>query len=272
MDGTEVIHGVRGWSTTPIIVLSVWGAEPQKVAALDAGADDYVTKPFGMDELLARLRAAVRRSAPAPDEPVVTHPRLHRRPGRQAGHQGRRRRPADPDRVAAARDPGPQPRPPDHPEAAAAGRLGPARTGRSPTTCGSTSPSAGRRLVRADQRGHDLHAAEGVRQRRRVADRHRGGQRRGRRVTIPPRGATPARCWSPRASSSASWSPASPGWRTPRTPRRASSATRRCSRRRPRRSSAHRARRPPALPARAARDHADPLHRRATPASTASRS
>jgi two-component system KDP operon response regulator KdpE len=74
MDGTEVIHGVRGWSTTPIIVLSVWGAEPQKVAALDAGADDYVTKPFGMDELLARLRAAVRRSSPAPDEPVVTTP------------------------------------------------------------------------------------------------------------------------------------------------------------------------------------------------------
>jgi len=71
MDGTEVIHGVRGWSTTPIIVLSVWGAEHQKVAALDAGADDYVTKPFGMDELLARLRAAVRRAAPAPDEPVV---------------------------------------------------------------------------------------------------------------------------------------------------------------------------------------------------------
>jgi two-component system KDP operon response regulator KdpE len=74
MDGTEVIHGIRGWSTTPIIVLSVWGAEPQKVAALDAGADDYVTKPFGMDELLARLRAAVRRSAPAPDEPVVSTP------------------------------------------------------------------------------------------------------------------------------------------------------------------------------------------------------
>jgi two-component system KDP operon response regulator KdpE len=74
MDGTEVIHGVRGWSTTPIIVLSVWGAEPQKVAALDAGADDYVTKPFGMDELLARLRAAVRRAAPALDEPIVTTP------------------------------------------------------------------------------------------------------------------------------------------------------------------------------------------------------
>src|ERR1700758_52783 len=71
MDGTEGIHGVRGWSTTPIIVLSVWGAEHQKVAALDAGADDYVTKPFGMDELLARLRAAVRRAVPAPDEPVL---------------------------------------------------------------------------------------------------------------------------------------------------------------------------------------------------------
>jgi two-component system, OmpR family, KDP operon response regulator KdpE len=71
MDGTEVIRGVRGWTSTPIIVLSVWGQENQKVAALDAGADDYVTKPFGMDELLARLRAAVRRAAPAPDEPVV---------------------------------------------------------------------------------------------------------------------------------------------------------------------------------------------------------
>ena len=72
MDGTDVIRGVRGWSSTPIIVLSAWGQEGQKVAALDAGADDYVTKPFGMDELLARLRAAVRRAAPAPDEPVIS--------------------------------------------------------------------------------------------------------------------------------------------------------------------------------------------------------
>jgi two-component system KDP operon response regulator KdpE len=71
MDGTEVIRGVRGWTSTPIIVLSAWGQESQKVAALDAGADDYVTKPFGMDELLARLRAAVRRASPGPDEPVV---------------------------------------------------------------------------------------------------------------------------------------------------------------------------------------------------------
>ncbi len=72
MDGTDVIRGVRGWTSTPIIVLSAWGQESQKVAALDAGADDYVTKPFGMDELLARLRAAVRRASPAPDEPVVS--------------------------------------------------------------------------------------------------------------------------------------------------------------------------------------------------------
>jgi two-component system KDP operon response regulator KdpE len=71
MDGTEVIRGIRGWSRAPIMVLSARGQEAQKVEALDAGADDYVTKPFGMDELLARLRAATRRAAPSNDEPVV---------------------------------------------------------------------------------------------------------------------------------------------------------------------------------------------------------
>ena len=71
MDGEEVIRGVRGWSATPIIVLSAREQEQAKVAALDAGADDYVTKPFGMDELLARLRAAVRRALPAHEQPVV---------------------------------------------------------------------------------------------------------------------------------------------------------------------------------------------------------
>jgi two-component system, OmpR family, KDP operon response regulator KdpE len=65
LDGSEVIAGIRGWSTIPIIVLSARTDSSDKVAALDAGADDYVTKPFGMDELLARLRAAVRRSAAA---------------------------------------------------------------------------------------------------------------------------------------------------------------------------------------------------------------
>ena len=72
MDGAEVIAGVRGWSGVPILVLSARGQEGAKVAALDAGADDYITKPFGMDELLARLRAAVRRAAPDADDPVVT--------------------------------------------------------------------------------------------------------------------------------------------------------------------------------------------------------
>ena len=71
MDGTEVIRGIRGWSSAPIIVLSARGQETQKVEALDAGADDYVTKPFGMNELLARLRAATRRATPGADEPVV---------------------------------------------------------------------------------------------------------------------------------------------------------------------------------------------------------
>ncbi|MBW8482213.1 response regulator [Actinomadura parmotrematis] len=74
LDGGEVIAGLRGWLTAPIIVLSARHASAEKVAALDAGADDYVTKPFGMDELLARLRAAVRRAAPAEEGPVVVTP------------------------------------------------------------------------------------------------------------------------------------------------------------------------------------------------------
>jgi two-component system KDP operon response regulator KdpE len=72
ISGIEVVQGLRGWTTVPIIILSARGAERDKVAALDAGADDYVTKPFGMDELLARLRAALRRNAPAPEAAVVT--------------------------------------------------------------------------------------------------------------------------------------------------------------------------------------------------------
>ena len=71
LDGVEVIEGLRGWTQAPIIVLSGRADSPDKVAALDAGADDYVTKPFGMEELLARMRAALRRAAPAADEPVA---------------------------------------------------------------------------------------------------------------------------------------------------------------------------------------------------------
>jgi two-component system KDP operon response regulator KdpE len=72
MDGVEVVEGIRGWSAVPVIVLSARHLEQSKVRALDAGADDYVTKPFGMDELLARIRAALRRAVPAVEEPVVT--------------------------------------------------------------------------------------------------------------------------------------------------------------------------------------------------------
>ena len=64
MDGVEVVAGLRGWASVPIVVLSARDSQWAKVDALDAGADDYVTKPFGMDELLARLRAAVRRAQP----------------------------------------------------------------------------------------------------------------------------------------------------------------------------------------------------------------
>lgn len=73
MSGIEVLAGLRGWLSAPVIVLSARADSSDKVEALDAGADDYVTKPFGMDEFLARLRAAVRRGATATetDEPVV---------------------------------------------------------------------------------------------------------------------------------------------------------------------------------------------------------
>ena len=70
LDGVEVIRRLRRWNEVPILVLSARHGSDDKIQALDAGADDYVTKPFGMDELLARLRAALRRGAPG-DAPVV---------------------------------------------------------------------------------------------------------------------------------------------------------------------------------------------------------
>jgi two-component system KDP operon response regulator KdpE len=71
MDGFEVLRRVRAWSAVPIVVLSARGEEDDKVAALDLGADDYLTKPFGIRELLARLRAVRRRPAPDDAEPLV---------------------------------------------------------------------------------------------------------------------------------------------------------------------------------------------------------
>jgi two-component system KDP operon response regulator KdpE len=73
LSGVEVLRTIRAWSQVPVIVLSARHGSDDKVEALDVGADDYVTKPFGMDELLARVRAAVRRAVPdQPAEPVVT--------------------------------------------------------------------------------------------------------------------------------------------------------------------------------------------------------
>ena len=70
-DGVEVTRRLREWTQTPIIILSVREAENDKVAALDAGADDYLTKPFGTGELMARMRVALRRLSSKPDEPIL---------------------------------------------------------------------------------------------------------------------------------------------------------------------------------------------------------
>jgi two-component system KDP operon response regulator KdpE len=72
MDGVDVIRGLRGWTSVPIVILSGRTDSADKVDALDAGADDYLTKPFGVDELMARMRALARRSAPDDVQPVVT--------------------------------------------------------------------------------------------------------------------------------------------------------------------------------------------------------
>lgn len=72
IDGKEVVRRIREWSGTPIVILSARDQEREKVEALDAGADDYVTKPFGVSELLARIRVAIRRSAHTEGEPIMT--------------------------------------------------------------------------------------------------------------------------------------------------------------------------------------------------------
>jgi len=77
MDGVEVTRLLREWAQTPIIILSVRGSEGDKIAALNAGADDYLTKPFGIGELLARLRAALRRATQPSNEPVFAHGSLN---------------------------------------------------------------------------------------------------------------------------------------------------------------------------------------------------
>src|SRR6516225_9049938 len=93
LDGVEVIQGLRGWTKAPIIVLSGRADSMDKVEALDAGADDYITKPFGVEELLARMRAATRRTGAAEDPPQVrlgdiTVDLAAKRVTRDTGHDG----------------------------------------------------------------------------------------------------------------------------------------------------------------------------------------
>lgn len=97
LDGVEVIAGLRGWTTAPILVLSGRADSTEKVEALDAGADDYLTKPFSMDELLARIRAVTRRAAPAEELPQfrlgdlvadLAAKRVSPAPGNAGGRQG----------------------------------------------------------------------------------------------------------------------------------------------------------------------------------------
>ena len=90
--GTDVCRELRGWSTAPILVLSAVGEEKEKIAALDAGADDYVTKPFSGDELLARLRAALRRTGAAPTSAASSGRGRPRRSSSSRQWERRRRR------------------------------------------------------------------------------------------------------------------------------------------------------------------------------------
>ena len=138
LDGVEVIQGLRGWTKAPIIVLSGRADSLDKVEALDAGADDYVTKPFGVEELLARMRAAVRRTGIPEDLPRIrlgdlvvdlAAKRVIRQapvpaggdaagpgPGGQGSGGGH---PADADRMAPARGAAAEPRQAAQPEPAA---------------------------------------------------------------------------------------------------------------------------------------------------------
>ena len=169
IDGVDVIRGLRAWTTIPIIVLSARDQERDKVQALDAGADDYVSKPFGMDELLARLRAAERRAAPAGEEAVVvTEGFTVDLAAKRVSGGGRR--PSDADRVAPGGDPGPPPRQARQPATAAAGGLGSEVRGRDelPPRVHGADPAEARARSRAPpllhhRAGHGLSLrAEGV--------------------------------------------------------------------------------------------------------------
>ena len=141
--GVEVCREVRGWSRLPILVLSAVGDEREKVRALDAGADDYITKPFGSDELLARLRAVLRRSAEAGGSPRIELGELVIDLADRRIVARRRGGASDADRVRARPRARPASRPPGHPPPAAAGGMGAGVRRPRPTTSGCTSPTSG---------------------------------------------------------------------------------------------------------------------------------
>ena len=136
IDGVEVIRGIRGWSEVPIIVLSARHQSMSKVEALDLGADDYVTKPFGMDELLARLRAALRR-APAPSRTPGSRPRASPSTSTPSGWCGTGRGAPDPEGVGHRRGAGAEPRAAWSPSASCSTTSGAPSTRRRRSTCGS---------------------------------------------------------------------------------------------------------------------------------------
>ena len=122
--GMDVIDGLRGWTSVPIIALSAHSTEADKVTALDAGANDYMTKPFGIAELMARLRVALRTPHAANETPLVVTVGFHIGPRGQACAPRGLRRPSDGHRVGDRGVPGPQPWPSCHASAAARAGVG----------------------------------------------------------------------------------------------------------------------------------------------------
>ena len=164
-DGVEVCAQLRSWSEMPILVLSAIGEEAQKVRALEAGADDYVTKPFGPKELVARLRAALRRAPGGAEEPVVELGGLRVDLASRLVSRGRRGDPPHPDRVRAARHAGPQP-------GAAADAPGAADRGLGPGLgAGHGDPPHPRRQPASQDRAAGRRAPDPHRPRGRLPDR-----------------------------------------------------------------------------------------------------
>ena len=153
-DGIEVCRQLREWSEMPIIVLSAVGEEEQKVRALEAGADDYVTKPFGSRELVARLQATLRRAHAGARRAGAAGGRAGDRRRRPPGAPRRRGGPPDADRVRAAERARAQPRAADDPPRAADRGLGLRPTPTTRRRCAPTSPTCGARSSRAGEGRH----------------------------------------------------------------------------------------------------------------------